>query len=440
MKIFKKLLLLMLIIMCGILTSCSSNSVTPSNSDDDTNNGYKNNKYLVAEEEASFYFFWEQQRTNPNLKNCGLIPDRYPNNGLASIASVGFGLAAFLAGVENNWITFDQGYERAKLTLEHIKDLDRVHGFYYHFYYENLGSVASGSEVSNIDTTIFIAGALAAGEYFKGDVERLARLIYDDIEWDWFVNKTTNNFYMSYDASTMQMKGAWDFYAEQLMMYFLAAGSSTHPIEKKVYDAFTRYTSSYKSEPFINSWYGSLFTYQFSHAFIDFRHLVDDQGINWYQNSVNATIANYNYCVDQSNKFITFSSKAWGITACDTPTGYSGLLGTLPSGRNSITFTNDGTVAPCGAIGSICFYPEKVMQAITNYATMLDGKLIGDYGFKDAFNFEHGIWIAGSVIGIDKGITVLMIENYRSEIIWKTFMQLDLMDKAIQVLGFTKTK
>ena len=434
MKFMKKLFLIIILLLSFSLCSCST-----SNEEQEEVIDLKDNKYMIAEEKASFDFFWEQQKTNPLSKSCGLIPDRYPSNGLASIASVGFGLASFLAGVENKWITFDEGYDRAKLTLEHIKDLDRVHGFYYHFYYDSLGTIAKGSEVSNIDTSLFLAGALVAGEYFKGDVESLANEIYADVDWMWFVNKNTNNFYMSYDASSDSFGGAWDAYAEQLIMYFLAAGSPTHPIEKKVYDAFSRHKGSYKSEEFINSWFGSLFTYQFSHAFIDFRNIVDDKGINWYDNSVQATIANYNYCVDQTKRFVTFSKKAWGVTACDTPSGYSGLLGALPSGNNSITFKNDGTIAPCGAIGSICFYPEKVIPAIINYATMLDGRLIGDYGFKDAFNFENGIWIASSVIGIDKGITVLMIENYRSEIIWKTFMKLDLMDTAIRVLGFTKT-
>ena len=435
MKYIKRFIIMLLLVLSFGLFGCaeSSSGSTPNKETDD-----RNNKYLVAEEEMSFNFFWEQQKVNPLLKGCGLIPDRYPSNGLASIASVGFGLASFLAGVENKWITFDEGYDRALLTLSHVKDLDRIHGFYYHFYQEVTGNAASGSEISNIDTAIFLCGALVAGEYFKGEVETLALAIYDEVEWDWFVNRTNNHFYMSYNAQENKFSGAWNTYAEQLMMYFLGAGSLTHPIEKKTYDAFIRYKGSYKSEEFINSWFGSIFTYQFSHAFIDFRNIVDANGVDWFENSVQATIANFNYCVDMSSKFKTFSKKSWGLTACDTPTGYSGKLGTLPSGNNSIQFSNDGTVAPCGAIGSICFCPDLVMPAVKYYATLLDGQLIGDYGFKDAFNFENNIWIAGSVIGIDKGITVLMIENYRSEIIWKTFMKLDLMNRAIDVLGFTQ--
>ena len=241
-------------------------------------------------------------------------------------------------------------------------------------------------------------------------------------------------------ANTSSFGGEWDVYAEHLMMFFLAAGSRTHPIEKKTYDAMRKNKGTYQGYMAINSWFGSIFTYQFSHAFIDFRNMTDDKGVNWFDNSVNATYANYEYCVKNPEKFKTLNAEQWGLTACDTPSGYSGLLGTLPSGTGmEKRFNNDGTVAPCGAIGSIVFTPEIVLPTINNYATLMDGSLIGDYGFYDAFNFENNKpWIARSVIGIDKGITVLMIENYRSEIIWKTFMSLDFMDTAIERLGFVK--
>ena len=197
---------------------------------------------------------------------------------------------------------------------------------------------------------------------------------------------------------------------------------------------------TYQGETLINSWFGSLFTYQFSHAFIDFRDIVDENGTNWFDNSVSATIANYKYCVANPQGFTTFAKDQWGTTACDTPSGYSGLIGAYPSGNgNEKKFTNDGTIACCGAIGSLPFAPDLVMPVFRNYATLLDGALVGDYGFKDAFNFDgQKPWIANSVIGIDKGITVLMIENYRSEIIWKTFMQIDYIQTALEVLGFTK--
>ena len=433
-KNIKKILIILLVIFVSILMGCEN---SPSGGNNPTNG---ENKYMLAEEEASFNFFWETQNVNELSPGCGLIPDRYSTNSgggnLASIASVGYGLASFVVGVKNQYITRQEGYDRCLLTLEHIKSLEKVHGFFYHFYYTKLGTVASGSEVSNIDSAIFFCGALVAGKYFGGDVERLSREIYEQAEWDWFVNKKTNNYYMSYDGENFN--GAWDVYGEQLMMYFLGAGSPTHPIDKKVYYAFKRYKGSYKGNSFICSWFGSLFTYQFSHAFIDFRGIVDENGTDWYQNSVDATIANYQYCVDNPEHFNTFMKDQWGITASDTPSGYSGLLGAYPSGNgNAKNFKNDGTIACCGAIGSLPFAPDLVMPVFKNYATLLDGDLVGDYGYVDAFNFDgYNVWVAKDVIGIDKGITVLMIENYRSEIIWKTFMDIDYIQNALGVLGF----
>lgn len=398
------------------------------------------NQYILNEEKACFDFFWETQNINPLLGGCGLIPDRFPSNGLASIASVGFGLASFIIGVKNNWITKEEGFSRAKLTLEGMKKLDRVNGFYYHFYHEKVGIVAPGSEVSNIDTSIFLCGALVAGSYFGGDVLSLALEIYDEVNFPWFINPKSNNFYMSYDANTKSFAGEWDFYAEQLMMYFLLAGARVYKVEdpKIIYNSFRRNIGKYKEYSFINSWYGSLFTYQFSHAFIDFRNIIDSNGVNWFENSTLATIANYQFCQDNKEEFLTFNEKSWGITACDTPTGYSGLLGTTPSGNNNITYKNDGTIALAGSIGSLVFLPDKVIPCFKYFSTILDGKLIGDYGFYDSYNIlKDKIWIAKSVIGIDKGISILMIENYRSELIWENFMKLDIIQNAIKDLGFT---
>lgn len=434
MRIKSYLIFILLVLLC-LFISCKDNQNEP-----EKESVEKEDIYMLAEEEACFNFFWETQNINELSKGCGLIPDKYPSNGLASIASVGYGLAAMVIGVENEWITKEEGYDRALLTLTKLKDMERVNGFYYHFYKEKIGGVASESEISNIDTSIFLCGALVAGEYFQGDVEIIANEIYDEVNWTWFVNPKTNNFYMSYNSSTNKFSGEWDYYAEQLMMYFLAAGSKTHPIEKKVYDSFTRHYGTYGEYTFINSWFGALFTYQFSHAFIDFRNLIDDKGINWFDNSVLASKANYKYCCDNPENFNTFLKDQWGITACQTPTGYSGLLGSLPSGNNSKKFTNDGTIAPAGAIGSIVFVPELVMPCFKNYSTMLDGGLIGVYGYQDGFNFDgQKPWIASSVIGIDKGISIVMIENYRSELIWSNFMNLDLMNQAIEVLGFEVT-
>lgn len=399
-------------------------------------------KYTLQEEQACFNFFWETQNTKEGSRAYGLIPDRYPSNGLASIASVGFGLAGIPVGVQNGWITAEEGRERVVLTLKAVKELKTIEGFYYHFYSDKSGAPSSGSEISNIDTAIFVAGAIMAGEYFQGEAKKLAKEIYDRVNWPWYINPDTNQFYMGYDPKTEEFEGAWDFYGEQLMMYFLAAGSETHPIEKKVYDAFTKHRGLYKGGNgetyfFYHSWFGSIFTYQFSHAFVDFRNLRDSNGIDWYQNSVIATKAARQYCIDNPKGFLAYNKDSWGLTACDTPNGYSGLLGNPPSGYSNDSHKDDGTVALAGSIGSMPFLPEEVESSIKYYYTLLDGRLVGKYGLYDSYNLEHSrIWVAKDVIGIDKGVSLLMIENYRSGLIWKYFNQADFMTRAIEVLGF----
>ena len=393
----------------------------------------------AREARKCFNFFWATANTDETSLGYGLIPDRYPSNGLASIASVGYGLTAIPIGVKNGWITYEEGYERALKTLQNMKNLERVEGFFYHFYSEKYGIVSPNTEVSNIDTAIFLCGALFAGQYFGGEVSKVANELYDDVNWPWYINPNTKQFYMSYKPDrTPKFDGAWDVYGEQLMMYFLAAGSKTHPIDVSIYNAFRRDYGRYGDYEMIHSWFGSIFTYQFSHAWIDFRNMVDANGVNWYENSVQATYASYQYCVDNKDRFKTFSETSWGLTACDGPNGYEGKYGAAPSGHYSTSHYTDGTVALCGAIGSICFAPELVVPTIDYYYTALDGQLFGGYGFYDSYNLENGTWIAKDVIGIDKGISLLMIENYQSEFVWEVFMDCEFMDTAIDVLGFKK--
>ena len=398
-------------------------------------------EYTLMEEEACFNFFWETQVTEVTSNAYGLIPDRYPSNGLASIASVGFGLAAIPIGVENGWITKKEGEKRAELTIKSILELPTVEGFYYHFYLEKSGFPASGSEISNIDTAILVAGAIVAGEYFGGNTKEYAYELYDNVNWPWYINPETNQFYMGYDPVKKEFEGAWDFYGEQLMMYFLAAGSNTHPIDPVVYRSFTKKRGAYKGVSFIHSWFGSIFTYQFSHAFVDFRNILDPNGIDWFENSVKATQVARQYCIDNPDGYLAFNEFSWGLTACDTPSGYSGKLGNPPTGFNNDQHINDGTVALCGSVGSIPFLPEEVMQSIDYYYTFMEGRLVGKYGLYDSYNVQKKkIWVAEDVIGIDKGISLLMIENYRSNLVWEYFNKAEFMERAIKVLGFVSAE
>lgn len=391
---------------------------------------------LDLEAKGCFDFFWNEVCTEG--EGYGLIKDntsKFESHvNIASVASVGFGLSAIIIGVERGWITYKEGEERALGTLKTLyNNVGQVSGFFNHFVDMRNGKRAWNSEISVIDTAIAIMGALTCSEYFKGEVEEWFEKIYQRIDWDFYRNKETNEFYMGYSEENGPF-GQWDMYAEQFMMYFLGVASPTHPVPASMFYDFRRDIGSYGGDEFIYTPVGSIFPYQFSHAWIDFRGTEDKLGVDWFENSVKASIANRKYCIDNPNNLKSFHKDAWGMTACETPHGYDGSQGTLPSHNKH---TADGTVPPCGAIGSIVFTPEEAIDAMNYYYNTFKDKLWGKYGFNDAYNLDVSPeWFCENVIGIDKGISLLMIENYRSEIIWKLTMQNKYIKKAMELLEF----
>ncbi len=385
---------------------------------------------------GAFDFFWEQANTDPGSPGYGLVRDRYPGSeGIASIASVGFGLGAYVVGAEKGYVARDEVCERVDGTFDTLLALDREHGFYFHFLDMESGKRAWQSEVSTIDTAILLMGVLTAGQYCGGETQAAAEEIYAGVDWPWFVDPGRNMFYMAYRPEK-GFEGYWDFYAEQLTLYILAAGSPTHPIDPSVYYAFTRHSAKYgEGKPFIHSWFGSLFTYQSSHSWIDFRGLQDRQGVGWYENSVEASLAHYNFAVAMDDKYLTLGPLAWGLTACDSPHGYEGLYGAPPSGYDNQQHLVDDTIAPCGAIGSILFLPEQAQEAMQYYYSF--EKLKGTYGFQDAFNLTEK-WFDSDVIGIDKGISLLMLANYQNDMVYAVTMKNQYIQNGLERLEITK--
>ena len=393
---------------------------------------------IEFEMKGSFDYFWEQANTDMDSPGYGLIRDRYPGSeGIASIAAVGFGLTAYLVGIEKGYITREAGMERVNHTLDTLLSLDRVEGFYYHFLDMKTGKRAWNSEVSSIDTAILMMGVLSAGEYFAGEIETKAQELYEEVNWTWFLDESRNMFYMAYRPEK-GFEGHWDFYAEQLMLYVLAAGSDTHPIDSLPYYTFTRHKAKYGTgQPFIHSWFGSIFTHQFSHAWIDFRGRTDKKEVNWFENSVEASLAQVNFAAAMDEKYLTLGPNAWGLTACDGPDGYNGLYGAPPSGFDNKAHLVDDTVPPAGAIGSIVFVPEAAERAMAYYYSL--DQLNGKYGFLDAFNLSRD-WYASDWIGIDKGITLLMLANYQDNIVYKITMENKSILQGLNLLEIIETR
>ncbi|NLJ41935.1 MAG: hypothetical protein GX352_10085 [Clostridiales bacterium] len=403
-------------------------------------------RLLELEAKGCFYFLWEHINDDINSPGYGLIMDSTKRPGIASIASVGFGLSAIPIGVERGWISHGQGFERALGVLKtFMNNVDNHRGFYAHFVDIKTGKRIDNCEYSTIDTAILINGAITVGEYFGGSIKALAEEIFKRTDWDFIIDKENKWFFMHYwpeiyPAGHSGLGSQWDYYAEQLMMYILAAGSPISKSGPELYYNMGKLTGEYQGELYIRGWYNSLFIHQFSHAWFDAAEYVDRDGINWFKNSVKATLANRQYCIDNPEGFKTYHANAWGLTACAGPKGYCGRYGTLPSGIIKDVNENDGTVPLCGPAGSIPFTPGESMEALL-YTYRTYPQLWGDYGFYDSYNLDgQKPWFSREYIGINKGISLLMIENYFTGLIWDLYMKNKFVKDGLESLMFRKTK
>jgi len=409
-------------LLAVILTISTPGVATPG-----LENGSSDEKFLdKLEYDSILYFIRESNPAN------GLIKDSSRPGSPCSVAAVGFGLTAICIGESRGWIAKEDAYQLVLKTLKTFRDeVPQEKGFFYHFLDMRTARRAWNSEVSSIDTALFLAGALFAGEYFKGtEAEKIAGELYERVDWPWMLNGR-NVLCMGWKPHDGFLMFYWDSYSEAMILYALAIGSPTHPINAEYWLEWKRPVDSYKDYNLVYSSTGSIFTYQYSHAWIDFRQLPAENlssspglyspgleaGINYYDNSINAVKANREFCIDNSDKYKTYGEEFWGLSACLGPDGYKGY-GAKPGDG-----LNDGTIPPYGMAGSIVFDPINSLNGLKNLYQRHKNFLYGKYGFKDAFNIDSKWW-AEEYLGIDVGITALMIENYRTGLVWNKFMEL----------------
>ena len=376
-------------------------------------------------EHAAFDFFIAES----NEEN-GLVKDHgssfYENNfKIASVAATGFGLTVWCIGAQRGWISREDAYKRVLNNLKFFKDsVPEIKGFYYHFLNMKTGKREYNSELSSIDTALYIAGALFAGEYFKGtEVENLAKELYDRINWEWMLNGE-DTLSMGWKPESGFLPHRWGMYCEHMMLYLLAMGSSTHPIPTESWDAWDRNEDSYENLSFFHC--APLFTHQYSHIWFDFRRIKDKHG-DYFDNSIKASLANRQWCIDEEKASMSYGPDSWGLTACDAPQDYRAYG--APYGPE------DGTVAPTGAIGSVVFVPEFSLQAMKHFYKEYGKKVWGRFGFTDSFNADK-MWFSPLTLAIDQGTIVLMIENYRTGLVWEVFMKIPAIQKAMKEAGF----
>jgi hypothetical protein len=392
--------------------------------------------FLDDLQRRSFRFFIEQ--AHPLT---GMIADRARADGtapltpnapetlpVASVASVGFGLTALCIGEQRGWISREAAYAQTERTLRFLWErAAHERGFFYHFIDMATGRRVWQCEASSIDTALLLGGVLTAREHFpKTPAAELATRIYDRVEWPWMLDghKTLS---MGYTPERGFIQARWDHYSEHLVMQLLGLGSNTHPLPAEAWHAWRR-GPVYEHAGGHYMSYPPLFVHQFSHAWIDFRGQRDDYADYW-TNSVIATEAHRAMCMALTSRFPLFGADVWGITSSDSAHGYIEWGGPAPSSNL------DGTIVPCAAAGSIPFAPEHSVRALGHMKSAFGAQIWTHYGFVDAFN-PHTRWVSRDVIGIDVGITLVMIENQRSGLAWQRFMASPEIQRAMQRANF----
>ncbi len=427
---------------------------------------------LGALEQRTFNFFWE----TANPRN-GLVPDRWPAQSFSSIAAVGFGLTAYAIGAERGYVTRQAAARRVLTTLQFFLDASKdpdvpnatsYKGFYYHFLDMETGARFKDVELSTIDTTLLLAGALFCGSYFDRDdpTERAIRdgaeTLYRRADWTFFLARPPA-VSMGWTPEHGLHDFDWHGYNEAMILLVLALGSPTHPIDPAAWKAWT---STFEWHDYYGQQYVTftpLFGYQYSHIWIDFRGIQDDfmreKGIDYFENSRRATYAQRAYAIADPGHWRGYDENIWGLTACDGP--LDGVLTIDGSARKFHTYSargaspqytiDDGTLAPTAAISSIPFAPEIVQPAISAMNKEYGDLIFGQYGFIDSFNptldFDTRVqmghivpgraWIDNDYLGIDEGPIVAMIENARSELVWKVMRGNPYIGNGLRRAGFT---
>ncbi len=383
-------------------------------------------------ERRTFNFFLEH--SDPRS---GLTRDRAPANGAssaapASIAASGFALTAWCIADQRGWLPPGAARQRVRTTLRFIAEhVDHEHGWFYHYVDTQTGRRLWKCEASTIDTALFLQGAICAREYFRDETVRaLVDKIYARIDWPWALNGG-NTLVHGWRPENGFIPHRWDSYAEMLGLYLLGMGAPANSLPPATWHAWQRGpVVSYAGRTFMQC--APLFTHQFSHAWFDFRDRRDDYADYW-QNSVDATLAQREWCADRAGDFSHWSRELWGLTSSDSARGYVAWGGPFVSPNQP-----DGTVVPCAPGGSLPFAPAECLAVLRQMRAVGGERVWSRYGFVDAFNPQTG-WVSPDVVAIDAGITLVMAENLRSGLVWENFMRAPEVRRALRLAGFKST-
>lgn len=389
----------------------------------------------------TFKYFWDFAHPIS-----GLARERSNgDNETVTSGGSGFGIMAIPVAVSRNFITRAEGLGRIQKIVGFLKNTAvKVKGAFPHWLNGSTGAIipfsANDDGADLVETSYLMAGLLTARQYFNGtDADETVlrndiNALWNAVEWDWFRNGGQNVLYWHYSDTKQWIMNfpilGWN---ECLITYILAASSTTHPIPQSVYangwvsgSSFLNGNTYYGYElPLGPSLGGPMF---FSHySFLGMSpNGLSDAYASYSTQTANHSLINYEYCKANPRRWYGYSDSCWGLTASDIPNGYS-----------ASSPTNDlGVIAPTAAISSLPYTPAESIKALKFFYYVLGDKIWKEYGFVDAFSL-HDLWFANSFLAIDQGLQIVMIENYRSGLLWNLFMSCPEVKVGMKSLGFS---
>lgn len=394
---------------------------------------------LTLVQKQTFKYFWDFAHPTS-----GMARERSTSSDVVTTGGTGFGVMAMLVASERGFITRQQALDRVQTIVSFLDTkCKKYHGAYAHWIDGETGETkpfsAKDDGADLVETALLFQGLLTAKAYFNGasaeevkirkDINRL----WEAIEWTWFQKGENKTLYWHWSetqgwAMNLPISG-WN---ESLIVYVLAAASPTYPISKEVYDnGWTRNGAMKNGKtyhgyelPLGTEKGGPLFLSQYSFLGINPNGL-KDQYTDYFIQNKNHTLINRAYCIENPKKYAGYSENCWGLTASDNDKGYS-----------AHSPTNDlGTIAPTAALSAMPYTPKESLEALHFFYYKLGDKLWGKYGFYDAFNLSAN-WVDSQNIAIDQGPIIVMIENYRTGLLWKHFMSLPEIKNGLKTLGF----
>lgn len=399
----------------------------------------------------TFLYFWDGAEPSS-----GLARERYHVDGIYPLddkhiitsGGSGFGLMALVVGMERGWISRQQGMERLERNIGFLESCDRFHGVWPHWLNGETGEVKPFSRRDNggdlVETAYLVQGLLTVKSYLdqrnarEADLQRRITALCNEVEWSWYQKGGEPVLYWHWSPQygwemNHQIRG----YNECMITYVLAASSTTHPISADAFHEGWARGGEIRGENYTygllldmnhngdREYGGPLFWAHYSYLGLDPRNLKDTYSDYWQHNR-NHTLINYNHCVENPHQYEAYGENCWGLTASYSPGGYA-----AHSPARDL-----GVISPTAALSSMPYTPEESLRAARFFYDSLGSKLMGPYGIYDAFSLEED-WFPQRYLAIDQGPIVVMIENYRTGLLWDLFMKNREVQEGLERLGFS---